>query len=80
MPEGAKSMKVMAHYKDEEGDQVTTEIDAVPFYSPNDFYVHVTTSTNQGELGNYAVFHLRSNFAFNSLNYVVSKLIKFNVG
>lgn len=65
-------MRITATYKDGEGDQVTVEQSAVVFYSVGDFYIHVATSTNEGILGQYAVFHLRSNFPFQNYNYVVS--------
>lgn len=74
-------MRITAHYKDAEGDQATTELRAVAFYSSNDMYVHVSSSTEHGRLGENAVFHLRSNFAFQTYSYVVSyfpKSVNFN--
>lgn len=64
-----------AFYKDDEGDQVTAEQQAVAFYSVGDFFVHVSTSTQEGLLDNYATIHLRSNFAFHDYSYVVSSMI-----
>jgi hypothetical protein len=72
VPKDANAIKMTATYKDEEGDKATAEMRAVAFYSPNEMYVHVGTSTEQGRLGENAVIHLRSNFGFQVYSYVVS--------
>ena len=64
-------MRITAYYKDEDGDQVSTEMRAVAFYSSRDFHAHVSTSTEQGAVGENAILHLRSNFGFQSFSYVV---------
>ena len=64
-------MKITAHYRDEEGDQVSTEMRAVPFYSPRDFHAHLSCSTEQGAVGENVIFHLRTNFGYQSFSYVV---------
>lgn len=65
-------MRITATYKDAQGDRATAELEAVAFYSFDDMYVHVGTSTEYGQLGENAVLHLRSNFAFQVYSYVVS--------
>ena len=65
-------MKISATYKDVDGDKVDAELRGVAFYSTNEMYVNVVTSTEQGRLGENAIFHLRSNFAFQVYSYVVS--------
>lgn len=77
MPRDAKTLRITATYKDGEGDKVSAEMRAVAFYSANDMYVHVATSTEQGRLGENAVIHLRSNFGFQVYSYVVSSLNYF---
>jgi hypothetical protein len=72
VPKDANAIKITATYKDGEGDKATAEMRAVAFYSANEMYVHVGTSTEQGRLGENAVIHLRSNFGFQVYNYVVS--------
>ena len=72
VPKDANAIKMTATYKDEEGDKATAEMRAVAFYSPNEMYVHVGTSTEQGRLDENAVIHLRSNFGFQVYSYVVS--------
>nr|CAH0103527.1 unnamed protein product [Daphnia galeata] len=67
----ANAIKMTATYKDEEGDKATAEMRAVAFYSPNEMYIHVGTSTEKGRLGENAVIHLRSNFEFQVYSYVV---------
>ncbi|XP_059351436.1 CD109 antigen-like [Daphnia carinata] len=71
VPKDAKTMRITATYKDEQGDEATAELEAVAFYSHNDMYVHVATSTEYGQLGENAVLHLRSNFGFQLYSYVV---------
>lgn len=73
----ARSLKVTATYTDDVGDQVTAELQAVPFYSPREFYVHVTTSTEPAKLNEYTVFHLKTDFHFETFNYVVSFIVIF---
>lgn len=68
-------MRITAFYKDDEGDQVNTEQQVVAFYSVGDFHVDVATSTDEGLLGEHAIFHLRSNFRFQDFSYVVSLLL-----
>ena len=72
VPKDAISMRISATYKDGEDDKVTAELQAVAFYSAKEMYVHVETSTEYGQLGEYVVIHLRSNFAFHVYSYVVS--------
>lgn len=72
VPKDATSIKITAIYKDGEGDGVSVEQRVVLFYSVGDFHVHVSTSTEEGLLGHNAVMHLKSNFAFQDYNYVVS--------
>lgn len=71
-------MKITAFYKDNEGDEVSIEQRAIAFYSVGDFHVHVATSTDEGLLGHNAIIHLRSNFAFQDFNYVVSLTCMIN--
>uniref|UniRef100_A0A0P5QML6 Macroglobulin complement-related protein n=1 Tax=Daphnia magna TaxID=35525 RepID=A0A0P5QML6_9CRUS len=71
VPRDAKTLRITATYKDGEGDKVSAEMRAVAFYSANDMYVHVATSTEQGRLGENAVIHLRSNFGLQVYSYVV---------
>lgn len=75
VPKDASSMKITAHYKDDEFDVTTAELQAVAFYSTRDFHIHVSTSTEQAELNEFAVFHLKSNFHFQDFSYVVRQLL-----
>ena len=72
VPKDANTMKISATYKDGDGDNVVTELRGISFYSANEMYVNVASSTEQGQLGENAIFHLRSNFAFQVYSYVVS--------
>ncbi len=72
MPKEATALKIAATYKDGDGDKADAELRAMAFYSSNEMYVSVATSTEQGRLGENAILHLRSNFAFQVYSYVVS--------
>jgi len=65
-------MKLTAFYADEEGDEVSTELPAVAFYSESETYVQVSTSNEHGMVGQSVIFHLKSNQHFESYQYVVS--------
>ena len=71
IPKDARSMKVTAYYEDMDGDQVTTELPAISFYSASETYVHVSTSNDHGSVGQSVVFHLKCNQHFDSYQYVV---------
>lgn len=70
-------MKLTAFYADEEGDEVTTEIPAISFYSVSETYVHVSTSNDHGLVGQSVIFHLKCNQHFDSYQYVVSIPVHF---
>lgn len=72
IPKDARSMKVTAYYEDMDGDQVTTELPAISFYSASETYVHVSTSNDHGSVGQSVVFHLKCNQHFDSYQYVVT--------
>jgi len=79
VPKDASSMRITAYYRDEDFDEATAELQAVAFYSTRDFHIHVSTSTLQAEINEFAVFHLKSNFHFQSFSYVVSKNVLGNI-
>ncbi len=76
VPKDTKSIRISATYKDGDGDKATAELQAITFYSAKEMYVHVETSTEYGQIGEYVVIHLRSNFGFQVYSYVVSSSMK----
>ena len=72
VPENAATLRIAAVYEDDSGDQASAELNAVAYYSPQEMYVQVHSSTDEGRIGESAVLHLKSNFGFESYQYVVS--------
>lgn len=67
----AESMRITASYVDADGEQVNVEQRGVPFYSPGEFFVHVTTSTEEARFNHNAVIHLKTNFPFQHYHHLV---------
>lgn len=65
-------MRITAFYSDEDGDKAEAALQSVSFYSETEVYAHLTSSTEYGAIGHNAIFHLKSNFAFQFYSYVVS--------
>ena len=65
-------MRITAYYSDEDGDKAETTLQAVSFYSESEVYVHLTSSTEYGAIGHNAIFHMKSNVAFQFYSYVVT--------
>ena len=71
-------MKIQATYQDENGDEASAELQAVPYYSPQETFLYVYSSTEQGRIGESAIFHVKSNHAFERFQYVVSRQLYCN--
>ncbi|XP_064467422.1 CD109 antigen-like [Ornithodoros turicata] len=69
-PEDSEKILIRATYKDSE-DTVHNEATAVAYYSPKRKYLQISTSTSTGLAGEYAVFHVRSNYYMRSFHYIV---------
>lgn len=69
-PESAERIVIKARYHDKE-DSVETEALAVAQHSPKKKYIQITTSTTNGIAGQYAIFHVRTNFYIKFFHYLV---------
>uniref|UniRef100_T1IN02 CD109 antigen n=1 Tax=Strigamia maritima TaxID=126957 RepID=T1IN02_STRMM len=70
-PFDATMLAIRAIYSDIEGDRVTAETVAVTYFSPDRRYMHVYTSTNNPKIGEYIIFHVRTNFYVKSFHYLI---------
>ncbi|XP_054721683.1 CD109 antigen-like [Uloborus diversus] len=72
-PKNAEKLVIRAFYEDDEDRQsrARAELTALPQYSKKDRYLQVSTSTRRAKAGEYAVFHVRSNFYLKSFHYLV---------
>ncbi|XP_022256776.1 CD109 antigen-like [Limulus polyphemus] len=69
-PKDATRITLHANYKDSD-DEVTSELVLLAYHSPNQRYMHITTSTTDAAVGQYAIFHVWANFHMNSFHYLV---------
>lgn len=65
------SLRLYANYIDPRGERAQTEILFLAHYSPQSNHVKVTTSTTNGKVGEYIVFHIESNFFMETFQYMV---------
>lgn len=66
------SLRVTATFRDEfGGDQATTELLMLAHYSVNDQHIKVITSTITPRVGEYMIFHIRSNYFIEKFNYLI---------
>lgn len=55
--------------------QIESTLEAVQHYSENKKYIGVFTSTTDAVVGEYGVFHIKSNFILESFQYLVSEFL-----
>ncbi|XP_055836830.1 CD109 antigen-like [Episyrphus balteatus] len=63
---GVLTMKLEASYRD-----VKAELLLITHHSPRNQFIGVTTSTEDPEVGEYIIFHIRTNFFVRSFNYLI---------
>ncbi|KAJ8949269.1 hypothetical protein NQ318_022783 [Aromia moschata] len=67
-----RSLRIKATYKDGySGQRIDTELLMLAHYSVNDQHVKVTTSTITPKVGEYMIFHVRSNYYIEKFNYLI---------
>ena len=64
-------MRVRARYYDHYGQSAETDILGFPAHSMRNQYIHIFSSTQLGSIGEFAIFHVRSNFYMESFHYMV---------
>lgn len=65
------SLRLYANYIDPRGERAQTEILFLSHFSPHNHHIKVVTSTPQGKVGEYIIFHIESNFFLESFQYMV---------
>ncbi|XP_076046263.1 CD109 antigen-like [Oratosquilla oratoria] len=71
LPEKVSSLQLTAAYQDDDGDAAVASAEAVAYYSKKKLYIGVETSTKEASVGQFAVFHIRSNFNVKSFHYMI---------
>ena len=91
IPKDTKQLQILAHFSSESLGSVKTSTMAYAAYSPKSktclsssgskYYIQVYCSTKEVRIGNYVVFHVKTNFPFSSFDWIiVSKDIIWNSG
>ncbi|XP_042213944.1 CD109 antigen-like isoform X2 [Homarus americanus] len=70
IPKDAATLRVDVVYQDEHTEASTTA-HAYAHYHPGNRYVQVTSSTDEAKVGEFAIFHIRSNFPVHQFVYLI---------
>lgn len=68
---GIQSMRLRASFAHARGDRAEAELLLVSHYSPRDQHIKVSTSTKEPKVGEYIIFHIRTNFFMETFNYLI---------
>lgn len=74
VPQGASHVQLKAIFTSN-GESVETRIDVQKKYSTNDEYIKLWTTSDDLEVGDYASFHVTSNFSFDVF-YILVSIVK----
>ncbi|XP_055916292.1 CD109 antigen [Eupeodes corollae] len=69
--EGVQSMQLQANFVNARGDRAQTELLLISYHSPRNQHIKVTTSTEDPTVGEYIIFHIRTNYYSNTFNYLI---------
>jgi hypothetical protein len=72
VPPKVSKLTLRALYEDEDGESVQAKIKAIQHYSPTKKYMSVRTSSIDSEAGEFATFHVKTNFILPGFKYMVS--------
>ncbi|GFQ90018.1 pregnancy zone protein, partial [Trichonephila clavata] len=72
-PKNAEKIIIRAYYEDlsELDSRTRAELTVLSVYSRKDRYLQISTSTKRAQAGEYAVFHVMTNFYLKSFDYLV---------
>ncbi|CAL4102803.1 unnamed protein product [Meganyctiphanes norvegica] len=71
IPDKTVSIKLSATYQDDFGAHSATTANAIAYYSEKKKYIGIETSNKEVSVGEFGVFHVRSNFRMDSFHYLV---------
>ena len=71
-PVDAEQLKISALIETEEFGQARKTTYAFKAFADNDRYIHVRSSTKKIAIGNYAIFHVKTNFPFEYFDWVIT--------
>ncbi len=71
IPEKTEEIKLVAYYRDTDQGSAYTETTAYAAYAPLDRHIHVRSSNKKISVGEYVVFHVKSNFALTYFDWMI---------
>lgn len=71
IPEKTEELKMVAYYRDVDQGNAYTETTAYAAYAPLDRHIHVRSSNKKISVGEYVVFHVKSNFALTYFDWMI---------
>lgn len=71
VPPRVSELTLRAFYEDEEGESMQAKMKAIQYYSPAKKYISVRTKSADVEVGEFAVFHVKTNFILQRFQYMV---------
>ncbi|XP_066991727.2 CD109 antigen isoform X2 [Anabrus simplex] len=71
VPINTTKFQLEAHYHDHEDSTAYTAVTALPHFSPHSKFISIQTSTDVAVTGEFAVFHVKTNFVISSFQYVI---------
>ena len=82
VPKETETLKLVGYYSDTETNQrIITDTTAYAAYAPKDQHIFVHSSTRNVNIGEYVVFHTKSNFPLEYFDWIiVSKNLILNSG
>lgn len=81
IPPKTDQLKLVAYYRDLDQGSAYAETRAFAAYSPLDRYIHISSSNRKISVGQYVIFHVKSNFAVAFFDWmIVSKNLILKTG
>lgn len=71
VPPKVSELTLRAFYEDSEGESMQAKIKAMQHYSPSKKYISVRSDSADAEVGEFAVFHVKTNFILQRFQYMV---------
>ncbi|KAL3286714.1 hypothetical protein HHI36_001209 [Cryptolaemus montrouzieri] len=66
-----RTIRIQANFRDGFGQPTSAELVLLSHHSPNDQHIKLHTSTITPKVGEYMIFHIRSNYYIDSFNYII---------
>ncbi|TRY74425.1 hypothetical protein TCAL_00656 [Tigriopus californicus] len=71
IPETTTELKMVAYYRDTDQGSAYAETTAYAAYAPLDRHIHIRSSNKKISVGEYVVFHVKSNFALQYFDWII---------